>query len=200
VTIFTLGGTEMLQFWARKTGQKKKAEPNIEFVSPYPVEDCVWQLENFPGIGERFPVKTVSILLPINAETWQFAIEKSYYRIQSMRATRPLLYSKNDDHEFTYIKLSAVGTLKSMPSYETLVVGTVYLNSPLGRVRRAISFMIACIVLAITITLFGDAPFLSLIIFVGVLMPIIYWGYVALPNANHFSYMLASDIKRLLQN
>jgi hypothetical protein len=190
----------MFQYWARKSRRKKKAEPNIEFVSPYPLEDCVWQLQNFPGVDEWFPIKTVSIVMPINEETWKFTIEKSYYRIQYMRLIQPLLFSKNREHEFIYMKLYAIGTLKSMPSHETLVVGIVSTRSPLNVIRSVVSFILGCVVLAVTIALLGDAPFLSFIIFVVVLLPIIYWGYVAIPDANHFRYTLASDIKRLLQN
>jgi hypothetical protein len=58
----------MLRFLTGK-GKAKKAKPNLEVVSPYPLEDCVWQLQNFPGVGEWVPVKTRVELAQVDEET-----------------------------------------------------------------------------------------------------------------------------------
>jgi hypothetical protein len=58
-----------LGFSVRKN-KRKKANPNIEFVSPYPLEDCVWHLQNFPGVGENFPIKTRVELMQVDEKTW----------------------------------------------------------------------------------------------------------------------------------
>jgi hypothetical protein len=110
----------MLKFWARKDKHKKKAEPNIEFVSPYPLEDCVWQLENFPGVNRWFPIRTRINLSQVNKETWKFRVYRTYFDTES--------FLPNERPFLCYFKIEASGKLQRKASNTTLVVGQVYVS------------------------------------------------------------------------
>src|SRR5687768_17593920 len=101
---------------------KKKAEPSIEFVSPYPLEDCVWQLQNFPGVDEWFPIKIRVELSQVDDETWTFTIHKTYFSVYflTLRQRNPL---------FMYFVIQAKGSIRRMPSTTTLALGKVEVST-----------------------------------------------------------------------
>jgi len=112
----------MARFWVGKDKRKKKAEPNFEFISPYPIEDCVRQLENFPGAGKWFPIKTRVEVHHLDKETWEFNVRKTYFSTYSLS-----LFQRNP--LFMYFVAQARGSLRSLPSKSTLVLGKVNVSA-----------------------------------------------------------------------
>ncbi len=125
----------MAQFWGGKNKHKKKAEPNFEFVSPYPLEDCVWQLQNFPGVDEKFPIKTQVKVLQVDREKWEFEIIKTYYSKDFLRKPgrkSSILFNQQ-------FAIKANGYLHNTGSNQTLVIGKVDITK---NSRIYISFLI----------------------------------------------------------
>jgi len=114
-----------------RKSKPKKANPNIEFVSPYPLEDCVWQLQNFPGVGETHPIETQVELAEIDEESWAFRITKSYHSVGCLLLPQYKSSRNQSGQEVSFLKIRAEGKLKSTPSGTTLVIGTVTYNRSL---------------------------------------------------------------------
>ncbi len=125
--------------------KKKKVEPNLEFVSPYPLEDCVWQLQNFPGVGEWFPVRTRVKLMQVDEETWAFAIHKSYYSLGFLQPTRK---SQNQSGSgLVYPDILAEGKLIATDLGTTLVTGTVSAKRKMSLI--GVGFLLAVILVIV---------------------------------------------------
>jgi hypothetical protein len=178
--------------------KSKKPTPNLEFVSPYPLEDCVWQLQNFPGVDERFPIETKVKLWQIDEETWGFRIIKSYYNLGSLA---PNTSSRKRTHGLIYPKLLAEGHLKTTSSYTTLVIGMV----SVGRKISISGLLIACIFVIILLS--GIIPALKsapqvaiLLVFAFTMLIIISSIFGLLDNDQRFVHAMKGHIKGVLGN
>ena len=182
----------MFQYWARKSKQKKKAEPNIEFVSPYPLEDCIWQLQNFPGVGEWFPIKTRVGLSQVDDETWAFNIHKTYFNVGSFRNRR------NGSFLTFYFKVQADGHLRRTSSMETLVIGKTYISKDSFIVNGIVAILIfsGIVLILRTVNFSLQTVFLSGFLFFGFCLPCIAGIFPF--GKRRFVYVLKDHLTRVL--
>jgi hypothetical protein len=183
-----------------KHKKKKKVEPNLEFVSPYPLEDCVWQLQNFPGVGEWFPVRTKVDLAQVDGETWEFRIIKSYY---SLGFLEPRRNSRNQNGSgLVYPDILAEGKLIATDLGTTLVTGTVCAKRKMS--LMGVGFLLAVILVIVLFS--GHLPALTAT-FVTILMVLIFSMFLIVSilfgvsdNDQRFANAMKGHIKGVLGN
>ena len=184
----------MMRFWGRIDKHKKKAEPNIEFVSPYPLEDCVWQLQNFPGVSEWFPIKTRVELSQVDDETYQFNITKTYYNEDFLRSP-----GRKNSLLFTYFTIKAEGSLRSTGSDQTLVIGQVYLSkhSIIYSVLLILT-LFSIIILIFLASNLSKQPYLVGLIIVAVFFLGLQFVSLAFGDRQRYVPLLKSHLSRVL--
>jgi hypothetical protein len=181
----------MSQFWNRKVKQKKKAEPNIEFVSPYPLEDCVWQLQNFPGVGEWFPIKTRVEMSQVDDETWAFKIHKTYFNVSFYNNRR------NGQFPILYFKVQAGGHLRRTKSLETLVIGEINISKDSFIVNAGVAIMVLSgIVLILQTANFSLQNILFSGFLMGLLLPLVVGIFPF--GKRRFIFVLKDHLTRVL--
>jgi hypothetical protein len=175
--------------------KKKKANPNIEFVSPYPLEDCVWQLQNFPGVGERFPIRTRVEVTQVDEETWEFYIQKTFFSVGLVTAIRmrhPLLM---------FFELQATGFLRSTSSKTTLVASQLYVSKKTYLVNTLLLFLTVLVIIFLIIrTPFsGQFELLGLFLICGVLLPLLMTLFGLIPNRDQYIQELENRLRHILE-
>ena len=183
----------MLGFWVGK-GKRKKANPNIEFVSPYSLKNCIWQLQNFPGVGEWFPVKTRVEVSQVDDETWAFYIQKTFFSVglaTAIRMHHPLLM---------YFELQTTGFLRSTSSKTTLVAGRLDVSKKTYLVNTLLLLLtVLVIILLIIRTPFsGQFELLGLFLIFGVLLPLLMTLFGLIPNRDQYIQELENRLRHIL--
>jgi hypothetical protein len=185
----------MARYWGRKDKRKKKAEPNIEFVSPYPLEDCVWQLQNFPGVGEWFPIKTRVELMKLDDETWAFKVYKTYFSTVFLKSQQHYDRTGSALSFLCYFRIEASGQLKFTRSNTTLVIGQASVSRMTVIFNGLLVFTTIAIGVYFISNLGADPRYIFAVLLLATL-PIS--GLTALANRNSYVRTLRSHIKRVL--
>jgi hypothetical protein len=189
----------MFEFSVGKS-KRKKAAPNLEFVSPYPLEDCVWQLQNFPGVGEWFPVRTRVELAQVDEETWAFRITKSYLSLGFLNLGGNSRSRNQSDGGLGYPKVLVQGQLRATLINTTFVVGTVTVSRGLG----ISNLILACIIIGILMSgvsfAFNATPLIILLLVLVLAISVIISLFKSPESDRRFANAMKGHIKGVLGN
>jgi hypothetical protein len=186
----------MTRFWVGKAKRKKKPEPNLDFVSPYSPEDCISRLENFPGVGGWFPVKTRVELSQVDEKTWEFHIGKTHFSTYFLS-----IRSFQRDPLFVYFKLQLRGSLRSLPSETTLVLGKVNVSTSTYLINLLL-LLVSALVVSLLIFAYpysGQLVLLAMLLILGGLIPFLMTVLGLIPvNQDHYVDALQHDVAKVL--
>ena len=161
----------------------------------------MWQLQNFPGVGENYPVETKVELVEVDEETWAFSITKSYFSLGFLLPPQLRTSRNQSSPTLSFTKVFAQGHLKTTPSGTTLVVGSVTYSHALNIKVYVVWGIFLSVLVGGILTAFSNILVMIGVLVIVFAIPLIANRLLGLPiDDKRFANAMKGHIKGVLGN